>query len=314
MPAKVATPDYDVAIVGGGPAGLSAAVVLGRSRRRVVLFDDGKPRNYAAQGVRCYLGHEGISPNALRQLGRNAARHYGVDLLDAEIVAARRLTGDGDTASGFELLTSDRVFVARALLLCTGLMDVLPEIPNLREFYGRSVHHCPYCDGWEHRDKPLAALGDGEHATKLALSLLTWSKEVTACTNGARLAEKHCRLLDRHGVTYREEPIIRLQGKDGTLDEILFKTGPPLKCDALFFSSDKVQRSPLPAMLGCEIDDEGMIRTGKRQTTCVNGLYLAGDADGDAQFAIVAAAEGAIAGTAINAALQKVELAAADLH
>ncbi|HEY3394966.1 MAG TPA: NAD(P)/FAD-dependent oxidoreductase [Lacipirellulaceae bacterium] len=312
MAESASTPDYDVAIVGGGPAGLSAAVVLGRSRRRVVLFDDGKPRNYAAHGVHNYLGHEGIAPNALRQLGRNAARHYGVELLDARVVAARRLAGDGDAAGGFQVQTSDRSFIVRALLLCTGLMDGLPDIPNLREFYGRSVHHCPYCDGWEQRDKLLAALGDGEHATKLALSLLTWSKDVTACTNGEPLAEKHRRLLDRHGVTCREESIIRLKGKDGALEEIMFTTGPPLKCDAVFFSSDKVQRSPLPAMLGCEIDDEGLARTGKRQTTCINGLYLAGDADGDAQFAIVAAAEGATAGTAINAALQKLDLAADD--
>ncbi|HJQ78733.1 MAG TPA: NAD(P)/FAD-dependent oxidoreductase [Lacipirellulaceae bacterium] len=312
MAESALTPDYDVAIVGGGPAGLSAAVVLGRSRRRVVVFDDGKPRNYAAQGVHCYLGQEGIEPNSLRELGRNAARHYGVELLDAKVVAARRIDRDGDAADGFELQTSDRSFIVRALLLCTGLMDGLPDIPNLREFYGRSVHHCPYCDGWEHRDKRLAALGDGEHATKLALSLLTWSRDVTACTNGEPLAEKHRRLLDRHGVTYREEPILRLQGVDGTLEEIMFTTGPSLKCDAVFFSSDKVQRSPLPAMLGCELDDEGLARTGKRQTTCINGLYLAGDADGDAQFAIVAAAEGAIAGTAINAALQKEELSADD--
>jgi thioredoxin reductase len=305
-------PDYDVAIVGGGPAGLSAAIVLGRSRRRVVLFDDGKPRNYASHGLHCYLGHDGIAPNSLRQLGRNAARRYGVGLLDAKVVAARRIAGGSDAAGGFELQTSDRSFVVRALLLCTGLMDALPDIPNLREFYGRSVHHCPYCDGWEHRDKRLAALGDAEHATKLALSLLTWSKQVTVCTNGEPLLVKHRRLLDRHGVTCREEPILRLQGKDGALEKIMFTTGPPLKCNAVFFSSDKVQRSPLPAMLGCEIDDEGLARTGKRQTTCINGLYLAGDADGDAQFAIVAAAEGAIAGTAINAALQKEELSAAD--
>jgi thioredoxin reductase len=302
------TPDYDVAIVGGGPAGLSAAVVLGRSRRRVVLFDHGQPRNYAAQGVHCYLGHDGIAPHALRDLGRKEARHYGVEFIDGRVVAARRLAAVGKTLAGFSVQTSDRSFVVRALLLCTGVVDVLPEIPNLADFYGRSVHHCPYCDGWEHRDKRLAAVGDGEHATKLALSLLTWSKHVTACTNGQPLAAKHRRLLDRHEVACREEPIVRLSGSDAALEELVFESGPALQCDALFFSSNKGQRSPLPAMLGCEIDDEGLARTGKRQTTCINGLYLAGDADGDAQFAIVAAAEGAIAGTAINAALQKEEL------
>jgi thioredoxin reductase len=302
--------DYDVAIVGGGPAGLSAAIVLGRARRRVVLFDDGRPRNYAAKGVRCYLGHDGIAPDELRNFGRDEARRYGVKLLDAKVVAASRLKDEDKTLAGFHVQTSDRSFVVRALLLCTGVVDVLPEIPNLADFYGRSVHHCPYCDGWEHRDKQLAVVGDAEHATKLATSLLTWSKHVTACTNGEPLAAKHRRLLDRHEVACREEPITRLSGKDGALEEIVFESGPPLLCDAMFFSADKGQRSSLPEMLGCETDDEDMVSTGKKQTTCVDGLFLAGDADGDVQFAIVAAAEGAIAATAINTALQKDDLGA----
>ena len=308
MPQTNSTPEYDVAIVGGGPAGLSAAIVLGRSRRRVVLFDDGHPRNYAAQGVHCYLGHEGIAPDALRELGRKEAQHYGVQFVDAKILAARRMSQSDKTLAGFELQTSNRTLVARALLLCTGVVDVLPEIPNLREFYGRSVHHCPYCDGWEHRDKRLVAFGKkAKGAVELAVSLRSWSPHVTACSHGGRLDDELRSQLARKEIEFRQERIVELHGNDGVLRELTFESGPPLECDALFFSSDQFQRSPLGAQLGIESDDDNCMKTGKKQTTRIPGLFLAGDADGEVQFAIVAAAEGAVAAVTINHLLHEDE-------
>ncbi len=303
---KSASFDYDVAIVGGGPAGLSAAIVLGRARRRAVLFDDGHPRNYAAQGVRCYLGHDGIDPEALRKLGRQEAQHYGVEFVDSKVTDARRLPDTGKELAGFELQTSDRTLVARALLLCTGVVDVLPEIPNLREYYGRSVHHCPYCDGWEHRDKRLVAFGHtAKAAVELALSLRSWSPHVTACSHGQRLDDDQRARLARNEIAFRQEEIVEMRGEDCMLKELVFDSGAALKCDALFFSSDQLQRSPLAAQLGIESDDENLMKTGKKQTTRVPGLFLAGDADGEVQFAIVAAAEGAVAAVAINHTLQE---------
>jgi thioredoxin reductase len=308
MPENASVPDYDVAIVGGGPAGLSAAAVLGRARRRVVLFDHGQPRNFAAQGVHCYLGHEGISPSALRELGRSEARHYGVELVDAKVLTARRLSDSDKTLAGFELQTSDRTLVARALLLCTGVVDELPEIANLRKFYGRSVHHCPYCDGWEHRNQRLVAFGETAKAVvELALSLRTWSPHVTACSHGERFNDEQRARLAKNEIAFRQERIVDMRGKDGVLEELSFESGPPLKCDALFFSSDQFQRSPLAAQLGVESDDDDRMRTGKKQNTGVRGLFLAGDADGEVQFAIVAAAEGAVAAVAINHVLQEDE-------
>jgi thioredoxin reductase len=306
MSKSVSTPDYDVAIVGGGPAGLSAAVVLGRARRRVVLFDDGRPRNHAAGRMNCYLGHDAIAPDALRELGRKEARHYGVELIDAKMLAARRLEASGKELAGFELQTADHGFVARTLLLCTGVVDVLPEIPNIRDFYGRSVHHCPYCDGWEHRDERLVAFGKtAKAAVELALSLRSWSPHVTACSHGAGFNDEQRARLARNEVALRQEPIIEMRGTGGVLKELAFDSGPPLKCDALFFSSEQFQRSPLAEQLGVESDDNDFMRTGKKQTTRVRGLFLAGDADGEVQFAIVAAAEGAVAAVAINHILQE---------
>jgi thioredoxin reductase len=297
--------DFDVAIVGGGPAGLSAAVVLGRARRRVIMFDHGKPRNFAATGVHCYLGLDGIAPDALREKGRNEAEFYGAQIVDTEVVAARRLPGHSERLNGFVLDTKDRSFTARALLLCTGVVDVLPDIANIHEYYGRSVHHCPYCDGWEHRDQRLVALGNNSSPVELALSLRTWSAHIIACSNGHRLEPNDRRLLAQNGIDSREEKIVGLRGQDGKLSAVLFESGPPLPCDALFFSSDQAQSSQLPAMLGCKFDDDCLAQTKERQDTRIPGLFVAGDADGEVQFAIVAAAEGAIAATAINKALQE---------
>src|SRR3954463_13067635 len=190
MPANHDPENYDVAIVGGGPAGLTAAVVLGRACRRVVLFDHGKPRNYAARAIHGFLGQDGVSPGELRDRGRKEASNYGVEFRDGEVTSARALSADDEHDTFFEITIADNSVTARAVLLATGMTDYLPEIPGLRELYGKSVHHCPYCDGWEHRGKHLVALASDSTAVKLALSLRVWSPQVTACSNGKPISDK----------------------------------------------------------------------------------------------------------------------------
>ncbi len=308
MAGAVAEFDFDAAIVGGGPAGLSAAVVLGRVRRNVALFDHGKPRNYAAHAVHCYLGLDGIEPGALRERGRREATSYGVKIFDRQVIAANCLPGMEAHQTGFEVRTVGESINVRALLLATGVVDDLPEIANLGSFYGRTVHRCPYCDGWEHRGQHLAALGTGDAAVNLALSLRTWSQHVTACTNGHALKEPDRERLKANGIAFREEAVNSLEGKEGALEKINFQSGPPLQCGALFFSAGQGQRSRLADMLGCQRNQKDQVETGKKQETEIEGLSFAGDADGEVQFAIVAAAEGAVAATAINALLQKQDL------
>lgn len=294
--------DYDVAIIGAGPAGLNAALVLGRCRRRIVVLDHGRPRNSAALHMHGYLGHDGIGPAEFRALGRRECERYGVEFIDAEATAACRC---GPSLCEFEVQLAGRPpLTARKLLLATGVRDRLPAIENIADFYGTSVHHCPYCDGWEHRERRLAAVGRGSLAVGLALALRTWSDQVTACTSGVAIDAADRQRLDRCGIVHRQEAPMRLEGRDGQIERLHFAAGPPLSCDALFFNSEQMQRSTLPAQLGCECDDAGLLVTQGKQGAGVPGLYLAGDADGDVQFAIVAAAEGAIAATAINRELQ----------
>jgi thioredoxin reductase len=264
MPEKPRSFDFDVGIEGAGPAGLSAANVLGRSCRRVDMFDDGRPRNYAARSVHCYLGHDGITPSELRNCGRSEASFYGAVLIDAEVIAVDRLSSSAVQQGGFCVRTNDRSFTSRALLLATGVIDRLPDIPNVEQFYGRSIHHCPYCDGWEHRDERLLAFGTGGDAVELALTLCNWSSRVTVCTHGVPLSANDRARLHRNGVPWREERVIQLRGQDGALSEVVFSAGDDLPCDALFFSGDQAQRSPFAKQFGCDSNGKDLIQTGKK--------------------------------------------------
>jgi thioredoxin reductase len=297
---------YDAIVVGGGPAGLSAALVLGRCRRRVLVCDDGRPRNAAARRLHGFISRDGINPHELRDLARQDAARYGVQFVQGRVIAARRLTarnGHSGATHFAVTLEGGAVRRARKLLLATGVTDVLPALRGLRRFYGRGVHHCPYCDAWEYGDQRLVAFGHGEPAVGLALSLRTWSKRVTACTHGGGVSERDKQRLRRNGIALRQARIVRLEGDD-SLRRVVLAKGRPLVCDALFFNTGQVVRSGLAESLGCERAEDDTISTDTKQRTGVPGLYLAGDADGDVQFAIAAAAEGATAAVAINRELQ----------
>lgn len=297
---------FDVAIVGGGPAGLSAALVLGRARRGVVLCDHGRPRNYAAQAVHGYLGLDGLTPAEIRDRGRRECAAYGVKLLDVEVTGASREESNGRTRFRIELAHGE-VLHARKLLLASGVRDELPAVAGIDSFYGVSVHHCPYCDGWEHRGKRLVAFSQKPaSAASLAIMLRAWSEQVTCATHGNALDAAERERLGRAGVKCREEEVAALEGEGGKLRGIRFADGSFLECDAMFFSAgQKVQCAEISKALGCDCDERNQLVAEGKQGSGVRGLFLAGDADGDVQFAVVAAAEGAIAATAINAELQE---------
>ena len=295
---------WDCIIVGGGPAGLSAALMLGRCRRRVLLCDVGGQRNIRSHGLHGYLTRDGTAPDEFLRLARAELGRYGtVECRELEIVDAVREDG------GFDLRAADGSRLrSRKLLLATGVVDELPELDGLDPLYGTSVHHCPYCDGWEWRDRPLAAYGEGEAGTGLALSLTFWSPDVLLCTGGAEVPADAVARLHAAGVKVRQEPVARLEGREGKLQRIVFAGGETAARSALFVVAGQRQRSPLPERLGCRFTEKGAVHTGTCEVTNVPGLFVAGDASKEAQFVVVAAAEGTEAAMAIHKALMKDDL------
>ena len=301
--------DYEVVIVGGGPAGLSAALVLGRARRRVLLCDAGEPRNAASPAAHSFFTRDGAPPAELLRLGREQLRPYdGVELLQARVTDARR--GEAGAAAGF-VLTLDgdgRRVSCRHLILATGVVDDLPDIPGFRELWGTAVLHCPYCHGWEVRDEPFALLGNGAEAAHFAKILRGWSRDLVVCTNGpADFAAEDVAWFERSGIPVRQGRIAAMKGSAGRLEALLFERGDSLPRRALFARVPVRQRSPLPQMLGCTFVKDppfkGLVQVDETGYTGVEGLYVVGDASrGFAQIS-TAVYEGATAASTINNSL-----------
>jgi thioredoxin reductase len=274
--------------------------MLGRCRRRVLLCDAGRPRNAASTALHGYLTRDGTPPLELLRLGHQDLAPYGIQFRAAEVTEVAHGTG------GFEITVAGTERVgARSVLLATGVCDDLPTVPGIAECYGVTVHHCPYCDGWEHRDEALAVIGHGAAGAGLALSLKTWSARVTLCCNGpSRLTRTEREQLTARQIPVRDERISGVEHRNGHVTRLVFQRADPVACGAVFFSGRQTQQSDFAKRLGCEFTRRGTVKTDHLGETCVPGIYVVGDASRDVQFAIVAAAEGAKAGVAINKALQ----------
>ncbi|RYZ28573.1 MAG: NAD(P)/FAD-dependent oxidoreductase [Chitinophagaceae bacterium] len=292
----------DCIIVGGGPAGLNAAVVLGRCRRKVLVFDSATYRNQYSHGMHNYLTRDDILPTDFLQIAVKEVYKYGVEIIKRKVASARK------NEDGFFDVKDDhgKVYRSKKLLIATGLWDNVPPVPGFQELYGKSIHHCPYCDGWEVRDKELGVYARNKNGFELALALKGWSDKVTYYADGKnKLKPVEVETLLLNDISIISYPIEKLASKDDKLTTVVFKNGESKKCDAIFFVNGFKQQCNLVETFGCNMTKKGVVLTNRYQQTNIEGLYVAGDASKDMHFVVVAAAEGAKAGVIINKELQK---------
>lgn len=289
---------FEVVIVGGSSAGLSAALVLGRARRRVLVFDDGKPCNRFSHASHGFLTRDGVNPAELLAIGREQlARYETVTLRNARVTAIAQ--GEG----GFSIESdSGELVQARTVLLATGIKDVLPELPGIEVLWGASVIHCPYCDGWEVRDQPVAVYVTNATAFHRATMLRQWTDKLTLCTGGeASLNDEQRAALARLGVLIIDQPVARLEANGDRLERIVFADGSTLDCVALFVSPKMEHRTPFAERLGCALTEQGYVQTDHLGRTSVPGVYAAGDLTSPLRSVANAVAQGSAAGAGINA-------------
>ncbi len=292
-------PIHDVVVVGGGAAGLSAALVLGRARRRVAVVDAGSPRNAPAAHMQGFLSRDGLAPSELLAFGRREIEGYGVAIIPGSAAEVLR-----DAASRFRVVLHEGgSVVARRLLVATGLRDEVPGIPGLRERWARDVLHCPYCHGYEVRDRKLAVLGGSPAAVRYAQIVRQWSDDLVYITPAGTLAAPERRQLAARGIGIAEGAAQRVLVEGDRLRGVELDGDRTVACDALFVPPRFVPNSDLLVGLGCEVDEDGWPLADGDGLTSVAGVWVAGNVANPRAQVITAAGEGSAAAMAINADL-----------
>jgi thioredoxin reductase len=302
MTSMKSDPRFDIGIVGGGPAGLSAAIWSARYLHSVVLVDSGDPRNWETRGINGFLGFEGIRPSELRARGRDVCRDLGVELIDAIVLRVEQERDDEFVIC----MEGGGKTIARRLLLGIGIRDVWPDIPGLEHVYGANAHVCPDCDGYDARDKKVVVIGNGRRAVGMALNLTTWTNDIIICTNGrpAELDEpEYCDKLDALNIPVLTELITRVCREGNQIHCLMLADGMQLDTDKIFFTIGQYPADDLGVQLGCDRDDEGHIVVDEHCQTSVLNVFAAGDVIPGPQLAIAAAAEGATAALSMHKSL-----------
>ncbi|HEX6178647.1 MAG TPA: NAD(P)/FAD-dependent oxidoreductase [Thermoanaerobaculia bacterium] len=291
---------YDCIIVGGGPAGLTCAIFLGRYRRKILLLDSGKPRNYASRAIHGFLGQHDIQPAELLRRGRAEAQAAGVEICEC---TAEKIERAGDV---FEVTTTAGKMTARRIVLAYGVRDKLPDVPEIEKYYGGSIYHCPDCDGYEVTGKRVGVIGWGKKAVGLSLKLLQWTDHLTIFTDGhpRDWTEEHTSKLLSFSIDVKKDKIASLQGTEGQIHSATLQSGECVPLDAMFFTIGVERSCLLAEELGCEVDDKhANIIVDDHKKTSVDGVYAVGDLVPGSQLAITSAADGAIAAIAVHKSL-----------
>ncbi|MCM3761410.1 NAD(P)/FAD-dependent oxidoreductase [Alkalihalobacillus oceani] len=290
---------FDCAIIGGGPAGLNAALVLGRAKRNVLLFDHGQPRNRVTRHSHGFITRDGVSPDEFRELGHRDIRQYpSVRFEQVKVVEVKK-----EAEGHFSLMTEHgEHHRSRTVIIATGLKESLPKIEGIESYYGRSLFSCPYCDGWELRDQPLILIAETEHVVHGAKLIYQWSNDLVVCTNGQTvLSAEEKQLFERKGIRVKEEQITGLEGEEGKLENVLFRDGTAIKRTGGFVQTKLKQPTDFAEALGCKLNEAGGIVVDGLGRTNVAGVYAAGDTSqsGPSQL-IIAAGQGVGAAAGVN--------------
>mgnify|MGYP000845571726 CR=1 FL=1 len=293
--------ELDVVIIGGGAAGLSAALVLARARRRVAVVDDGRPRNAPAAHMHGFLGSDGLPPTSLLAAGRDEAKGYGAQLIPGRVARAVRSTHSAAEHPRFEAHLDDGTALhARRILVTTGLHDEIPDIPGVRERWGRDLLHCPYCHGFEVRDEPLGVLGGSPEAVDHALIVRQWSPDVVFFPHTAVLEPDQRDRLTARGIGIVDGPVSRLVVEDDLLTGVELASGEVVRRTAVFVRPRLVPHDGLLTGLGCATGAQGWVTTDVTGLTTGPGVWAAGNAVNPRAQVITAAGEGSAAAIAIN--------------
>ncbi|MGE8139983.1 NAD(P)/FAD-dependent oxidoreductase [Bacillus safensis] len=285
----------DCAIIGGGPAGLSAALVVGRGRKQVIVFDDELPRNRVTQESHGFITNDGMTPFEIRRAGEADLQKYpNIKIKRSRIVDIQK------KEERFTLLTheGDR-FEAKKIILATGLQDILPEIEGIHDVYGKTLFSCPFCDGWELKDKALALIAENQRALHMAKLLSNWTKDLIVFTNGHVLAEEDKVLLTAHSIQVIDVPIVSIDHDNGQLRSLQLANGEIVKREGGFVASEFKQSAPFAEKLGCKMTKNAGIETDILGRTTVSGIFACGDNLGGPAQLVLAAAAGSQTGMGV---------------
>nr|WP_205625898.1 NAD(P)/FAD-dependent oxidoreductase [Flavobacterium hydatis] len=288
---------YDVIIIGGSYAGFSAAMALGRSLRKVLIIDSGKPCNHQTPYSHNFITHDGKKPSDINAKAKKQVLKYStITFLEAKATKAIKTEND------FEIETEKgETFTSRKLLFTTGLKDIFPEINGFAECWGISILHCPYCHGYEVKNEKTGIVANGDIGYEFTKMISNWTKNLTVFTNGKpTLTEEQIGILKKNNITVVENEIDYFQHNEGKLMNIVFKNGTKTAIKALYAKPPFEQHSLLPQELGCEITEQGLIKVDSFQKTTVAGIYAAGDNSTFGRSLALAVSSGSVAGALIN--------------
>ncbi|WP_163580728.1 NAD(P)/FAD-dependent oxidoreductase [Gracilibacillus saliphilus] len=279
----------DCVIIGGGPSGLNAALVLARAKKNIILFDENKPRNAVTHKSHGFITRDGIKPSEFKRIAKqDLAKYPNLSVENQRVINIKKEN------ESFIIYTDDgSSYRSRKVILATGLQDVLPEIAGIHEFYGTSLFICPFCDGWELKDRRLVVIAENDRAMHLTKMVSNWSSDLVVCTNGKQVfSEEEKQLLQNKNIQIVESEIEALHGEKGYLQKVKFINGMEIEREGGFVVSELKQTSTLAESLGCSITEMGGIETDDFGRTNIDGIYASGDTTFSMPQLIIAASEG----------------------